>query len=138
MIDLENCYGIVYKIENQINGKKYFGQTTKKPPEIRWSGHKCSVKNGNLGYFYNSIRKYGINNFKFERVCVCGDALSLGLMEDLCIVLYESMKPNGYNLKRGGMNRKLSEETKKKIGDANRGRKIIFSEEHKNNLSKAS
>ena len=55
--------GIIYMIENQINNKKYIGQTTKPLKErIKQHLQRCN-KNVNL-HLYNSIRKYGFENFK--------------------------------------------------------------------------
>ena len=54
----------IYKIENIVNGKVYIGQS--KNCEFRWLGHiRESGKDKNKSHFYKSIRKYGIDNFKF-------------------------------------------------------------------------
>ena len=46
-----------------------------------------------------------------------------------------TLTPGGYNLKGGGGNGKLSEETKQKIGDGNRG--VPKSEEHRQKIIEA-
>ena len=51
----------IYIHKNKINGKIYVGQTSYKNPNSRWrygEGYKKSVK------FYNSIKKYGWENFE--------------------------------------------------------------------------
>ena len=141
-------FGIVYRYINLVNNKMYHGQTTQDLKK-RQIGHKDGSRNFRKGcnYFYKAVRKYGLDNFKIEILCKCGDVLSLGLMEDLCINLF-SLSPKGYNLRRGGIHGKLSEETikrmsitnkrvfsegtRKKIGDANRKR--LYTEETKNKI----
>ena len=56
------CYGIVYCIENQINGKKYIGVTTRTVHQ-RFAEH-C-VANSVIG---RAIRKYGSDNFSIHVV----------------------------------------------------------------------
>ncbi len=125
-------YGVIYCLTNEINGKQYFGQTIQKNIEKYWRSHKNNAKNGSTKYLHNAIRKYGWVNFKKEVICKCGDGLSLGLMEDLCIQVFNTLAPAGYNLRRGGVHGKLSEETKQKISIGNKGKKL--SEEHKQKI----
>lgn len=131
---IENGPFIVYMHINKINGKIYAG-ITKREPEIRWN-------NGN-GYkdcivFYNAIKKYGWDNF--DHVIFASN-----LTEDEACnmekLLIEKLKLQdskyGYNVSNGGKKASISEATKKKIGDALRGRTIspeirkIYSEAHK-------
>ena len=52
----------VYMHTNKINGKRYVGQTCKKP-EYRWvngKGYKGSP------HFFSAIQKYGWNNFEHQ------------------------------------------------------------------------
>ena len=120
----------VYMHVNKINGKKYIGQTCQ-IPQRRWA-------NG-LGYiestkFYNAIKKYGWDNFEH---IVVQDNLTLNeanaLEEDLIKKFQTTLDKNGYNLQSGGMNKCHSEETKKKMSDAQKGR--IFTEESKKKMS---
>ncbi len=79
------------------------------------SKHKENAGNNSTQIIHRAIRKYGWNNFKKEVICYCGDKLSLDLMEDFCINIFNTIIPNGYNLRRGGSHGKHSEETKMKI-----------------------
>ncbi len=107
-------YGIIYCFKNKINGMQYFGQTTSKNIEKYWK----SKQHGNT-YIHRAIRKHGWNNFKKEIICKCGDALSLGLMEDFCIQVFNTLAPNGYNLRRGGVHGKCPEHSKRMTGEGN-------------------
>ena len=104
-------------IENKINGKIYIGQTIR-PIQKRLKEHK----KGKIGCraIYNAIKKYGWQNFKKDWYD-CPDE-DLNFDEDLMVQEMKTLSPNGYNLKEGGGNGKLSEETKQRIGEANRGR----------------
>ncbi len=115
-------YGIIYCLTNKFNGMQYFGQTTRKDIERYWK----SKEKGN-SYINRAIRKYGLDNFDKNIFCECGDALSLGLMEDFCIQVFNTLAPNGYNLRRGGVHGKWSEKAKKQI---------IWTKERREELSK--
>lgn len=117
----ERCW-FVYVHINKINGKKYVGITSQKV-EYRW-------KNG-MGYkgqpFYNAIKKYGWDGFEHE-------ILASNLTEDEAnnfeIVLIRELDTllengNGYNKTEGGRGAKgrvVTEDTKKKISQANSGK----------------
>jgi len=109
-------YGIIYKITNKINEKIYIGQTIKKrgfQDRYPYRGigiervykHHKSKKDKNVGYnkhLFNSMLKYGLNNFEVEE---CFDvALSkdeLNKKEIYYISFYDSFY-NGYNQTLGG------------------------------------
>lgn len=84
----------VYKITNLINDKKYFGITSQ-DPENRWN-------NGN-GYkhnfhFYNSIKKYGWENFKKEIIQDDLTCMEAKLLESFNILRNNTTDPKeGYN-----------------------------------------
>ena len=98
-------------IKNKITGKMYIGQTIRKNLYDRWRQHKSCKKDTVGNYLYNSYIKYGIHNFDYKLVCICFDEDCNKFEEDY-IKKYNSIYPNGYNLKPGGNNHKLSEETK--------------------------
>lgn len=84
----------IYLIENQINHKKYVGQS--KNIYARWSGHRCDSKEKNLPLYF-AMRKDGIENFKFSILEEC-EISQLAEREDYWIAFYNSYVPNGYNL----------------------------------------
>lgn len=111
----------IYIHTNKVNGKRYIGQTCKYPPECRWG------KNGK-GYssnkhFTNAILKYGWNSFSHS-IVISGLTLEeANLAESLLIEAFDTMNPeHGYNKKDGGNNGHLSEEARKNISQANKGK----------------
>lgn len=96
----------IYKITNMINEKIYIGQST--DIERRWKTHRakqnskyCTQYNSPL---YRAIRKYGIENFRFEIIEECLPEL-LNEREIYWISYFDSVNQKiGYNLTRGGYN----------------------------------
>lgn len=91
----------IYKIENLINHKIYIGQS--KQIEYRWKQHIDRSKD--LKYkthLYLAIRKYGLENFKFEIIEEC-NIDKLNEKEKYWIAYYDSTNPlKGYNNTNGG------------------------------------
>ena len=107
----------IYIHRNKINNKVYIGQTSQDVNK-RWNngeGYKTSPK------FYKAIKKYGWDNF--EHIILYNN-LSLeeaNKMEIELIKKYNSTNDKyGYNITQGGKNFHHSEETKKKISEANK------------------
>lgn len=94
----------IYKITNKINGLVYIGQSVN--IKRRWNNHKSVYNNPNdhcyENYLYRAMRKYGIENFKFEVIEEC-DAQELNNREKYWIQYYDSYH-NGYNETCGGDN----------------------------------
>lgn len=114
--------GYIYKIINKVDKKIYIGQTTQ-ILEDRWKQHRKI--GSNCRYLKRAFNKYGINNFEFKLICICFDK-DLDNYENQYMEKYNSMVPNGYNLKKGGNNGKHHEETKKKISESLKGRTDII------------
>lgn len=124
-----SCLCLIYKLSNKINGKIYVGQT--------WKSLHSRWKNGagykNCIYLERAINKYGANNFTYEILTVCGTQKTADYWETYFIDRYHSLdRKIGYNIKSGGSTGKLSDETKKKLSDANIGK--ILTDEHKNKI----
>jgi len=107
---------IIYKISNTINSKIYIGQTTKSLKK-RWSDHYY----GNRTTISKAIRKYGKDNFSIELIDIAKTLKELNILEEKYIKEFNCISPNGYNLKHGGNNKRLSEETKQKISNSKKG-----------------
>ena len=111
--------GYIYKITNTTNGKSYIGQTVNKP-EKRLSNH---FSNSNCRVLHNAIQKYGRDAFTLE---ILHEALDIFLddLEVAEINKHNTLAPNGYNIEGGGhANKVVSDQTRKKISDANKARK---------------
>jgi len=127
---------IIYKVTNKINGKCYIGKTVKKYLSSRRSGHIYEMKKGSKFYFHNSLRKYGKENFEWEILYECTDHDILKEKELYYIKYFNTFKPNGYNLTKGGdgnFGYKYSEESKKKMSESHKGNR--HSEETKMKIS---
>lgn len=152
--------GIIYCLISP-SGKKYIGQTTRDLNK-RYEEH-CTSKGSRI--LYNAIQKYGKDNIKKEILLICDNHL-LNEYEIKFIHLYNTLYPNGYNIRTGGSNglhcdaskelmrqsklgnknfnfgKPRSENTKINISNSKKGEKHHFfgkelSIQHKLNLSKA-
>lgn len=91
----------VYCFTNLINNKKYIGSTISKI-NIRYNQHMYNAfntKSNKYNYpLYCAIRKYGINNFKFEileqKDCSIEEIRQI---EHNYIIKYNTLSPYGYN-----------------------------------------
>jgi len=107
--------GIIYKGENKLNKKVYIGQT--------WrvlSKRICShYEKNNCNYFYNALRKYGLENFEWEVLFQSEIQKDLDEKEKFFIKKYKSNRNEfGYNLQEGGRGGKPNEITRKKMSES--------------------
>ena len=93
--------GYIYLITNTINGKRYVGQTTQLDINKRWQNHRTSSRNPRNGCISYAMRKYGLENFKFQIICICFDN-DCDQFEIDYIKKFNTLVPNGYNLDGGG------------------------------------
>lgn len=128
----------IYKITNLLNNKVYIGQS--KNPGSRWSRHKSDARLGRKTsiYLHKSLIKYGFENFKFEIIIQTKNHL---LIDDLEIFFIKQLKSSnrkfGYNLSKGGQaNRLVSNETRKKLSIAFKGKPSPMLGKHHSELSK--
>lgn len=126
----------VYKIVNDVNDKIYIGQSIN--VIARWKDHVNSLRRGDsrCTLLQRAWNKYGEEHFYFEILESCSEEM-LDDVETKYIDFYDSRNINkGYNIEPGGnKNKHLADETKRKIGDANRGRS--HSEEAKRKMSES-
>ena len=99
----------IYCYTNLINNKQYIGQTNN--VERRKKQHKQDSFHQHQGReisynlpFHAAIRKYGIDNFKFEilEIIDTENWEDVNNLESKYINKYNSLAPNGYNLQAQG------------------------------------
>lgn len=117
---------LIYKISNDVNDKVYIGQTTRKLKE-RIEDYKKETKyKSDSRPIIRAMSKYGFKHFKFE---ILSDNIEtkeeMDKLEIQYIKDYHSLiTENGYNIELGGNSiGKHSEETKRKISEAQLGEK---------------
>lgn len=92
----------IYIIENLINGKVYVGKTSKSV-EKRWNDHLKKAKAKENRRLYDSINKYGSENFKIAELDSADDEEKINEMESWYIHIFRSYnKEYGYNMTFGG------------------------------------
>lgn len=110
---------MIYAHINKYNNKIYIGQT-KTSSEQRWqngNGYKPCI------YFWRAIQKYGWDSFKHIILIENLTKEMADIFEEALIEKYQCLNPQyGYNIRHGGSNGKLSDESKLKISKANKGR----------------
>lgn len=118
------------------NGKHYVRQTGQKFWK-RWNNGN-GYKNGNQKYFERAIEKYGWNNFEHVILKENLTKEEADYWEKYYIQLWDCTNPSkGYNItpRGNGERHKLSEETKKKLSEINKGR--VLTEEWKKKISES-
>lgn len=125
----------IYMIQNRVNGKMYIGQAV--DIERRWGRHKNDLR-GNYHinkHLQSAWNKYGESNFEFTVIWEC-DESQLNIMEEYYITKLKTYDRGfGYNKTYGGDGVRPTEETKKKMSEAAKGR--THSEDAKKKMSEA-
>ena len=92
----------VYIIINSVNNKKYVGITNKTIDE-RFEAHKNNAKKKINRYLYDSMNKYGYDNFFIKLIDdTCTTWEELQKKECFYIKEYNTIYPYGYNMTAGG------------------------------------
>lgn len=120
--------GFIYMLTSPY-GKSYIGQTIR-PIEERLKEHQ--LPGSRCVAIYKAICFHGWENFEKHWYEVPNE--DLNDHEELMVEVFETLAPNGYNLKEGGGSRgKMCDEVKQKISIANLGR--VLSKENRKNMS---
>lgn len=109
MIITPQYVGYIYGITNKVTGKKYIGQTSTSI-DIRYSEHlRCARVHPNSPcLLYRAIQKYGEDSFTIEQLDMVKSDSRVSLKNKLnekeiyYIDKFNSYKPNGYNMTKGG------------------------------------
>jgi group I intron endonuclease len=127
--DQNKRYCEIYKITNLTTDKIYVGQAVShilNHKRYRPYGHegrfRChiseafSTKKNQSHYLNNAIRKYGVADFVVELIECC-EIKNADEKETHYIKEFNSLFPNGYNLKNGGNVFTHSNESKKRVSN---------------------
>jgi len=127
----------IYKITNTVNNKIYIGQSW--DIERRWGNHRALDTNLHLKA---AIKKYGLENFNFEVIRIVSDSgLTQILLDTLEIKYVKECKSHdrlyGYNKTYGGNGGKRTEETIQKIVNSRKVNNKKLSEETRKRMSES-
>ena len=122
-------YCEIYKLSNLTNNKLYIGQAVshilnhkRYRPYGSKGRFKCHIseafsnKKAQCHYLNSSIKKYGPSNFKLEVLDYC-ELKMADKLETEYIIKYNSLYPNGYNLKLGGKQFRHTDESKRRVSN---------------------
>jgi len=132
---------IIYKATNTINGMSYIGQTIFTIDERRLKHERLDDKS----YFQNAIESHGKDVFEWEILYECSTPEELSEKEMFYVEHFNTLRPNGYNLTKGGEgsfwtgdnNPAKMDWVRQKISDKAKGRKREdLSERNKSNSGK--
>jgi len=128
--------GFIYAITSP-SGKSYIGQTARSIGK-RFEEHQR--KSSGCVAIYSAIKKYGWENFEIDYYEVPDEELNKH--ERWMVNLMGTLSPDGYNLKEGGGNGKMSEEIKQKMKkprseETKQKMRKPKSEKHKQNMREA-
>lgn len=121
--------GEIYLVSCIPSGKQYIGQAQCFKTKCRWGTEKrwnAHVHNALYGKvkrctaLCNAIIKYGADAFTVKTIFIC-DIDKLNYFETKYIRQYNTLAPNGYNLKLGGSVGRWSDESKKRLSEAKKG-----------------
>lgn len=110
---------VVYIIGNDVNGKRYVGQT-RRGILMRWKEHVKDANGGSVLPFHAALRKHGLAHFRFEDLVVLDESVqSSDLLEAVEIFFIKHLDTtthkNGYNVTEGGEGAPVPTEIRAKI-----------------------
>jgi group I intron endonuclease len=120
--------GLIYHAFDTKTGRAYVGQTWM-TLEQRMKEH---LRGKRRGYFANALRARP-NDFVWTIIAKVSTQQDLDAAEDSFILEFRTLKPDGFNIRRGGSCGRHSEETKQKISQTLAGTKA--SEAHRRAIS---
>ena len=128
--------GYVYKITNTVNNKAYIGISIHEPEKRRIREHLSGKGNRVIA---RAVKKYGRDAFTYEILEANVFDEFLPELEVAYIANFNTVVPHGYNLTYGGEGGGIpSEETRRKLSKASKGRKLPpRSAEHRRKLSES-
>ena len=117
---------LIYTIKNLVNGKMYVGQTIQANAKMRWYSHQADARAGKKSHLYDSMRKYGVENFLWEIVDYGNTIEELNKLEAKWLDHYRTVG-QVYNNREAGGNKLHSAESIEKMRQVHKAR-------HANNI----
>ena len=112
LLDMECVKSCIYGIKYE--GKVVYVGRHNTPNYLeRWKQHLYSCKKNEQTLLHKNMNEKGIDNFTVELISEC-DAKDVGLTEVKYIKEYNTLMPNGYNMRKGGDCRKPHEKVLQK------------------------
>lgn len=88
----------------------YIGHTIQKNPKMRWYDHCARTRNGQVHHLYNSMRKYGVDNFAWEIIDSATTLEELNNKEEYWLNHFKKFT-ECYNIREAGGNKTHSPES---------------------------
>jgi group I intron endonuclease len=113
----------IYQILNIKNNKRYIGQSTQSDKQRLWE-HKTYLKSNNHQnrHLQRAWNLYGPENFEMTILENADSLERLNDLEEFYISKFNTLNRQfGYNIRGGGNNRFIAEETKQKISKSKKG-----------------
>lgn len=147
--------GYIYRYTHRESGKSYIGQTW--DLKTRRQRHE-SLSQEQCRHFCSALKKHGVDEFGFDILCTTTDQATLDALEMCYIKVLNTLSPNGYNLTTGGNGGKASDEacqnmsknnarywqgkqrsaeTRRKLSEANKGKRRTHSKETRMKIAAA-
>lgn len=95
----------------------YVGQTIQTNPKARWYSHQADARKGKKSYLYDSMRKYGVENFLWEIIDQANSVEKLNELEAKWLAHYRTLG-EVYNNREAGHNKLHSAESIEKMRKA--------------------
>ena len=113
-----NNTGSIYAIYHKDESKYYIGKTSLDDPQDRIKDH---FRGRGSKVLWNAIQHHGKESFNSRVLHHRIPAEDLNSLERHCVWIFNSIVPNGYNLKLGGEGGPHSEDTIKRMKENHRG-----------------
>lgn len=107
----------IYKWTHLESGRCYIGQSIQEPNQRRLEHISGSRHTSRTYHFHNALKKYGVDAFNWEVIDTAVSLDELNKLEEKYVNLYDSIN-NGFNIRQPGKNKLHSEESKKRMSEA--------------------
>ena len=126
----------IYGLRNKVTNKWYIGQS--RDIHGRWDRYYKNLQCKKQRKLFNALCKYGYDNFEKIVLEKCGEPEWILDYREMYWIKYYNSFLDGYNLTEGGKYSIMTADTKKKIGDSKRGKKLgPMTKDHIANRTKA-